>query len=100
MPQRYGFFLNRKLNLGYKKHFHIIHRKHAHQAGLPDLVAVQQFELLRALVEIIAQRYAVSPLLDFTALDPQLYIHWVASFEHLAQGGNVDGLCHISYRWG
>jgi len=57
---------------------------------LPDLVAEQQLELLRAFVEIVAKRYAISPLLDFTALDPQLYIHWVASFEYLSQCRYVD----------
>ena len=80
-------------------HRNAVNFKNAANSGLPDLVAVQQFELLRAFVEIVAERYAISPLLDFTALDPQLYIHWVAGFEHLAQCRYVDGLCHISYRW-
>ena len=96
--QRYDNFLIVKC-FGLQKHLHIIHTENAANSGLPDLVAVQQFELLRAFVEIVAERYAISPLLDFTALDPQLYIHWVAGFEHLAQCRYVDGLCHISYRW-
>ena len=87
--QRYDNFLNVK-RFDLQKHFKIIHAENAANSGLPDLVAVQQLELLRAFVEIVAKRYAISPLLDFTAHDPQLYIHWVASFEHLAQGAYVD----------
>ena len=80
-------------------HRYAVDLENANITYLADLPAVEQFHLACALIEIIAKRHAVPPLLDFTALDPQLYIHWVASFEHLAQCRYVDGLCHISYRW-
>ncbi len=67
---------------------------------LADLPAVEQFHLACALIEIIAKRHAVPPFLYFTAFRPQLDVDGVTCFEHLAQGGYVDGLCHISYRWG
>lgn len=51
-------------------HRNAVNFKNAANSGLPDLVAEQQLELLRAFVEIVAKRYAISPLLDFTALDP------------------------------
>ena len=37
-----------------QKHFEIIHAENAANSGLSDLVAVQQLELLRALIEIVA----------------------------------------------
>lgn len=82
--QRYDNFLNVKC-FELQKHFKIIHAENATNSGLSDLVAVQQFELLRAFVEIVAKRYAISPFLDFTALNPQLYIHRVTSLEHHAK---------------
>ena len=72
------------------KHFEIIHAENAANSGLPDLVAVQQLELLRALIEIIAKRHAVPPLLYFTAFRPQLDVDGVTCLEHLAQGGYVN----------
>lgn len=66
---------------------------------LADLLAVEQFHLARALIEIIAKRHAVPPLLDFSGFGPELDVYWVTSLEHLAERGDVDGLCHINYRW-
>ena len=44
---------------------------------LANLPGVEQLELLCSLVEIVAQRYAISPLLDFTAFRPQLDVDGV-----------------------
>ncbi len=66
----------------------------AADAGLAYLVRVKQFELLGALVEVVAQGDAVAPALDFPALGPELDINRVAGLEHPAKGADVDGLCH------
>ena len=68
----------------------------AADAGLAYLVRVKQFELLGALVEVVAQGDAVAPALDFPALGPELDINRVAGLEHPAKGADVDGLCHRS----
>ena len=57
---------------------------------------VQQFELLGALVEIVAQGDAVAPALDLSILGPNLQVNWVSGLEHPAKGADVDGLCHRS----
>ena len=57
---------------------------------------VQQFELLGALVEVVAQGDAVAPALDLPALGPEFQVNRVACFQHSAQGADVDGLCHRS----
>ena len=47
---------------------------------VPDgtyLMAVEQFHLASALIEIIAKRHAVPPFLDFTAFRPQLDVDGV-----------------------
>ena len=61
---------------------------------MPDLAAIQQLELLGALVEIVTQGDAVAPALDLPALGPELDVHGVAGLEHPAKGADVDGLCH------
>jgi len=58
-------------------------------------VRVKQFELLGALVEVVAQGDAVAPALDLPALGPELQVNRVAGFQHSAQCADVDGLCHI-----
>ena len=60
------------------------------------MLTVEQFELLGALIEIVAQGDAVAPALDFPALGPELQVNRVACFQHAAQGADVDGLCHRS----
>ena len=45
-------------------HFHAINLEDAADAGLAYLVRVEQFELLGALVEVVAQGDAVAPALD------------------------------------
>jgi len=60
------------------------------------LLTVEQFELLGALIEIVAQGDAVAPALDFPALGPELQVNRVAGLKHPAKGADVDGLCHRS----
>ena len=68
----------------------------AADAGLAYLVRVKQFELLGALVEVVAQGDAVAPALDFPALGPEFQVNRVSGLEHPAKGADVDGLCHMS----
>ena len=51
---------------------------------------VEQFELLGALVEVVAQGDAVAPALDFPALGPELEVNRVTGLEHPAKGADVD----------
>ncbi len=63
-------------------HFEAIDLEDAADAGLSYLVRVEQFELLGALVEVVAQGDAVAPALDLPALGPELQVNWVACREH------------------
>jgi len=58
------------------------------------LLTVEQFELLGALIEVVAQGDAVAPALDLPALGPELQVNRVTGFQHSAQCADVDGLCH------
>ena len=79
-----------------KKHFQAVDLEDAADAGLAYLVRVEQFELLGALVEVVAQGDAVAPALDIPALGPELQVNRVAGLEHPAKGADVDTLCHRS----
>ena len=52
------------------KHLYAIYFKHAPISQLPDFVATQQFHSSRAFVEVIAERNAAVPALDFTRARP------------------------------
>lgn len=77
-------------------HWNAVDLEDAADASLTYLVRVKQFELLGALIEIVAQGDAVAPALDFPALGPELQVNRVARLEHPAKGADVDGLCHRS----
>ena len=47
------------------KHLHPIYFKHARISQLPDFIAIQQLHSSRTLVEVIAERNATVPRLDF-----------------------------------
>ena len=79
-----------------KVHRYAVDLEDAADAGLAYLVRVEQFELLGALVEVVAQGDAVAPALDLPALGPELQVNRVAGLEHPAKGADVDGLCHRS----
>ena len=51
-------------------HLNSIHLKYAHVSELPDLVGVQQLHSSCAFVEVIFERDAAMPGLDFTAASP------------------------------
>ena len=48
------------------KHLQPIYFKHARISQLPDFIAIQQLHSSRTLVEVIAERNAAVPALDFT----------------------------------
>ena len=58
--------------------------------------AFKQFELLGALVEVVAQGDAVEPALDLPALGPELDVKRGAGLEQPAKGADLDTLCHRS----
>ena len=65
-----------------KEHFQAVDLEDTADAGLAYLVRVQQFELLGALVEVVAQGDAVAPALDLPALGPEFQVNRVACLEH------------------
>ena len=79
-----------------EKYRNTVDLEDAADAGLAYLVRVKQFELLGALIEIIAQGDAVAPALDLPALGPELQVNRVAGLEHPSKGADVDTLCHRS----
>ena len=79
-----------------EKYRNTVNLENTHQTGSANLSAVEQLELLGALVEVVAQRDAVAPALDFPALGPELQVNRVAGLEHPAKGADVDTLCHRS----
>ena len=66
--QRYDKFSKQTESLSLQKHFEIIHTENAANSCLANLPGVEQLELLRSLIEIIAKRHAVPPFLDFNNL--------------------------------
>lgn len=67
-----------------------VYLKNTNDTKLSYLLTIEQFEALRSFVEVIAERDAVVPLLDFSAFRPQLDIDGVAGFQHLAERGDMD----------
>ena len=67
-----------------KEHFKIIYAENAANSGLTNLPGVEQLELLGSLVEIVAQRYAISPLLDLSRFGPELEVDGGAGAQHAA----------------
>ena len=79
-----------------EKYRNTVNLENTYQTGCANLPAVEQFELLGALVEVVAQGDAVAPALDLPALGPELEVNRVAGLEHPAKGADVDTLCHRS----
>ena len=77
-------------------HLYSVNLENTYHTGSANLSAVEQFELLGALVEVVAQRDAVAPALDLPALGPELQINRVTGLEHPAKGADVDTLSHRS----
>ncbi len=73
-----------------KEHFESVDLEDADITHLADLPAVEQFHLACALIEIIAKRHAVPPLLDLSRFGPKLDVYWVTSLKHLAKRGDVN----------
>ena len=72
-------------------HLYSVNLENTYQTGSANLSAVEQFELLGALIEVVAQGDAVAPALDFSALRPELDANRVSSLEHPAKGAFVAG---------
>ena len=51
-------------------HFHPVHLKYTHVSKLPDLVRVQQLHSSCAFVEVVSERDAAKPVLDFAVAHP------------------------------
>ena len=62
-------------------HLYSVNLENTYHTGSANLSAVEQFELLGALIVIIAQRDAVAPALDIPALGPELQVNRVAGLE-------------------
>jgi hypothetical protein len=66
-------------------HLYSVNLENTYQTGSANLSAVEQFELLGALVEVVTQGDAVAPALDFPTLGPELQVNRVAGLEHPAK---------------
>ena len=64
-------------------YFEAVDLEDAADAGLAYLMRVKQFELLGALVEVVAQGDAVAPALDLPVLRPKLQVNRVANLEQV-----------------
>ncbi len=78
-------------------HLYSVNLENTYQTGSANLSAVEQFELLGALVEVVTQGDAVAPALDLPALGPELQVNRVSGLEYPAKGADVDGLCHYVF---
>lgn len=76
------------------KHLHSIDFKHAHISQLSDFITIQQFHSSRAFVEVVAERNAAVPALNFTRARPEFEIYWFRRLEHTFEGGDVDSVGH------
>ena len=79
-----------------EKYRNTVNLENTYQTGCANLPAVEQLELLGALIEVVAQGDAVAPALDFPALGPELDINRVAGLEHPSKGADMDTLRHWS----
>ena len=73
-------------------HLHAIYLKYTHITKLPDFVGVQQLHSSCAFIEVISERDAAMPGLDFTAASPKTDVDGFGTGEDFAEGGDVDGL--------
>ena len=75
-----------------EKYRNTVNLENTHQTGSANLSAVEQLELLGALVEVVTQGDVVAPAVDLPALGPELQVHRVAGLEHPAKGADVFDL--------
>jgi len=73
-----------------EKYRNTVNLENTYQTGSANLSAVEQFELLGALVEVVAQGDAVAPALDFPALGPELQVNRVARARHASQSRKMN----------
>ena len=94
--QKYKVFLNNtnlRIDISHKN-LHTINFKHAHISQLPNFIAIQQFHSSRAFVEVIAERDAAVPALDFTRARPEFEVYGFRRLEHTFERGDVDSVGH------
>ena len=94
--QKYKVIFNRTsvCRIFSHKNLHSIDFKHAHISQLSDFVAIQQFHSSRAFVEVVAERDAAVPALNFTAARPEFDVYWFGRLEHTFERGDVDSVGH------
>ena len=68
------------------EHLHSIDFKYARIAERAYFVGIKEFHATRAFVEIVAERDAAVPRLDFTAARPETEVDWVGRLEHETEG--------------
>ena len=76
------------------KHLHAIYFKHARISQLPDFIAIQQFHSTRAFVEVVAERDAAVPALDFTRARPEFDVYVFRRLEHTFERGDMNSVGH------
>ena len=64
------------------EHLHSIDFKYAGIAEGAYFVGIKEFHATCAFVEIVAERDAAVPKLDFTAACPEAEVDWVGGLEH------------------
>ena len=70
------------MQISLHKDFHAVEHEDLALAGLANLIAIEQLELARALVVVVLDADASSPLLDFAFRSPDAYVNWLGSVEH------------------
>lgn len=76
------------------KHLHAIYFKHAHISQLPNFIAIQQFHSSRAFVEVVAERDAAVPALDFTRARPEFEVYGFRRLEHTFERSDMNSVGH------
>ena len=94
--QKYKVLLNNtnlRIDISHK-HLQPIYFKHEHISQLPNFIAIQQFHSSRAFVEVIAERDAAVPALDFTRARPEFEIYRLRRLEHTFERGDMNSVGH------
>ena len=94
--QRYEFILiNSKIARKYccfrlEEDFHAVELEDTALAGLADLIGVEKLKLASALVVVVLDADAASPLLDLALGGPELDVNWLGTIKDESCGRNVD----------
>ena len=69
-----------------QEHFHAVEHEDAALTALPDLVAIEEFELPRSFIVFVLDADASFPFLDLARLCPQSDVNRLWAVEHQAGG--------------